>query len=58
MGGLLNTEEKKQTSLDEKRPIELTTDEALERMFSQEVRDKLKELAGKGDKGEEKLPHR
>lgn len=52
------SEGKKTRPTEEKPPIELTTDEALERVFSKEVRDKLKELARKGDRYEKNLPHR
>ncbi len=43
---------------EEKRPIELTTDEAMERMFSKEVRDKLKEVAQKADRNKDKSLHK
>ena len=39
-----------------KHPIELTTDEVLERLFSREVRDKLKESLEKGHKQGGKAP--
>jgi hypothetical protein len=42
----------------EQHPMELTTDEAMERLFSKEVRDKLKEVAQKADKNKEKSPHK
>jgi hypothetical protein len=45
---------------EEKRPIELTDDEALEHLFSKEIRDKLKETARKARKSgtyREKSPH-
>ena len=41
---------KKKRPTEGKDPIELTTDEVLERVFSQEFRDKLKEILGKGNK--------
>jgi hypothetical protein len=40
-----------------KHPIELTTDEVLERLFSREVRDKLKESLEKGHKQGGEPPH-
>lgn len=40
----------KKRPADEKRPIDLTDDEAMERLFSKEVRDRLKETARKADK--------
>ena len=43
---------------DEKRPIELTDDEAMEKLFSKEVRDGLKETARKADINKEKSPHK
>ncbi len=42
----------------EKRPIELTDDEVMERLYSKEVRDKLKEVAEKADRNGKKSPHR
>lgn len=47
----------KKRPADEKRPIELTDDEAMERLFSKDVRDKLKETAQKADRNKEKSPH-
>jgi hypothetical protein len=49
---------RKQRNTEEKRPIELTDDEAMERLFSKEVRDKLKEVTGKADRNREKPPHK
>jgi hypothetical protein len=46
---------------EEKRPIELTDDEALERLFGKEARDKLKETAQKARKPDtyaKKSPHK
>ena len=40
----------KKRPADEKRPIDLTDDEVMERLFSKEVRDRLKETARKADK--------
>ncbi len=47
----------KKRPAEEKRPIELTDDEAMEELFSKEVRDKLKETAQKTDRNKEKSPH-
>jgi hypothetical protein len=52
------TRGKKKRPAEEKRSIELTDDEALERLFGKEVRDKLKEVAGKADRYGEKSPHK
>ncbi len=49
---------KKKRPAEEKRPIELTDDEALEHLFGKEARDKLKETARKADKNKEKSPHK
>ncbi len=48
----------KKRPAEEKRPIELTDDEALEHMFGKEARDKLKEVARKADIYGKKSPHR
>ena len=48
----------KRRPADEKHPIELTDDEALEQLFGKEARDKLKEVARKADKYGKKSPHR
>ena len=48
---------KKKRPTEGKHPTKLTTDEVLERAFSREVRDKLKEILGKGDKQGRKSPH-
>lgn len=51
---------RKKRPTEEKRPIELTDDEALEHLFSEEVRDKLKEVARKSQKPDtygKKSPH-
>jgi hypothetical protein len=40
----------KKRPVEEKHPIELTDDEALEYLYSKEVRDKLKEVAEKARK--------
>ncbi len=49
---------KKKRPAEEKRPIELTDDEALEHLYSKEVRDKLKEEARKADRDRKKSPHK
>ncbi len=41
---------RKKRPVEEKRPIELTDDEALEHLFGEEARDKLKETAQKARK--------
>ena len=38
---------KKKRPIEEKHPIELTTDEAMEHLFGKEVKDKLKDLSEK-----------
>ena len=48
---------KKKRPTEGKHPIKLTTDEVLERVFSREVRDRLKEILGKGDKQCRKSPY-
>ncbi len=48
----------KKRPADEKHPLELTDDEALEHLYSKEVRDKLKETARKADRNREKSPHK
>lgn len=40
----------KKRSSEEKRPVELTDDEALEHLFSKEVRDEAKRVAQKAQK--------
>ncbi len=49
---------KKKRPAEEKRAIELTDDEALERLFGKEVRDELKRIVGKDDRYGEKPPHK
>jgi len=49
---------KKKRPTEEKRAIELTDDEALERLFGKEVRDKLKEIAEKRDRNGKRPPHK
>ncbi len=48
----------KKRPVEDKHPIELTTDEAMERLFSKEVRDKLKEVTGKADRNRRKSLHK
>jgi hypothetical protein len=46
---------------EEKHPIELTDDEALEHLFSEEVRDEAKRVAQnarKGDRNGKNSPHK
>ncbi len=50
--------QKKRRVADEKRPIELTDDEALEHLFGKEARDRLRETARKADRNKEKSPHK
>jgi hypothetical protein len=50
--------QKKRPAEEEKRPIELTDDEALEKLFGKEARDKLKEVARKADRYGKKSPHK
>ena len=52
------TRGKKKQPAEEKRPIDLTDDEALEHLFGKEARDKLKETARKADRNKEKSPHK
>lgn len=49
---------KKKRPTEEKRAIELTDDEVLERLFGKEVRDELKKAVGKDDRYGEKPPHK
>ncbi len=48
----------KKRPAEEKHPMELTDDEALEHLYSKEVRDKLKETAQKADRNRKKSPHK
>jgi hypothetical protein len=53
--------QKKRPAEKEKRPIDLTDDEALEHLYSKEVRDKLKDTAEKARKPDTyrvKSPHK
>ena len=43
---------------EEKHPMELTNDEALEHLFGKEARDKIKEEARKAVRNKEKSPHK
>jgi len=49
---------KKKRPVEEKRPIDLTDDEALERLFGKEARDEIKRIAGKNDRYGGKSPHK
>ncbi|MBV9455184.1 MAG: hypothetical protein JOZ19_13880 [Rubrobacter sp.] len=49
---------KKKKPIEEKHPMELTTDEAMEHLFGKEVRDKLKEFVQEADRKAEKSPHK
>ena len=52
---------RKKKPIEEKHPIELTDDEAMEWMFGKEARDRLKETARKARKPDtygKKSPHR
>jgi hypothetical protein len=48
---------KKKRPIEEKRAIELTDDEALEKLFGKEVRDKLKEFVQEHDRKAEESSH-
>jgi len=53
--------EGKKRPVEEKHPLELTDDEALEYLYSKEVRGKLKEVAEKARKSDtygKKSPHK
>ena len=43
---------------EEKRPIELTDDEVMERLYSKEVRDKLTETVEKANRNRGKSSHK
>ena len=43
---------------EEKHPMELTNDEALEHLFGKENRDRIKEEARKADRNRKKSPHK
>jgi hypothetical protein len=49
---------KKKRPIEEKHPIELTDDEAMEHLFGKEVRDKLKEFVREADRRAEKSSHK
>ena len=49
---------KKKRPIEEKHPIELTDDEAMEYLFGKEVRDKLKEFVREADRKAEKSSHK
>ncbi len=48
----------KKRSIEEKHPMELTTDEAMEYFFGKEVRDELKKFVRKSDRKAEKSSHK
>ena len=48
----------KKRPVEERHPMELTDDEALEHLYSKEIRDKLKETAQKADRNRKKSPHK
>ena len=48
---------KKKRPIEEKHPMELTSDEAMEHLFGKEVRDKLKEFVREADRKAEKSSH-
>jgi hypothetical protein len=49
---------KKKRPIEEKHPMELTTDEAMEHLFGKEVKDKLKEFVREADRKAEKSSHK
>jgi hypothetical protein len=52
---------RKKRPIEEKHPVEMTSDEAMEWMFGKEVKDRLKEAAHKARKPDiygKKLPHK
>ena len=49
---------KKKRPIEEKHPMELTNDEAIEHLFGKEVRDKLKEFVREADRKAEKSSHK
>ncbi len=49
---------KKKRPIEEKHPMELTDDEAMEHLFGKEVRDKLKEFVREADRKAEKSSHK
>ena len=49
---------KKKKPIEEKHPMELTNDEAIEHLFGKEVRDKLKEFVREADRKAEKSSHK
>ncbi len=51
-------EGKKEKPIEEKHPMELTNDEAIEHLFGKEVRDKLKEFVREADRKAEKSSHK
>jgi hypothetical protein len=49
---------KKKRPIEEKHPMELTSDEAMEYLFSKEVRDRLKDFVREADRKAEKSSHK
>ncbi len=49
---------KKKRPIEEKYPMELTTDEAMEYLFGKEVRDKLEKFVREADRKAEKSSHK
>jgi hypothetical protein len=49
---------KKKRPIEEKHPMDLTTDEAMEYLFGKEVREKLKEFVQEADRKAEKSSHK
>ncbi len=49
---------KKKRPIEEKHPMELTDDEAMEHLFGKEVRDELKKFVREADRKAEKSSHK
>ena len=49
---------KKKRPIDEKHPMDFTTDETMEYLFGKEVRDKLKEFVQEADRKAKKSSHK
>ena len=49
---------KKKRPIEEKHPMELTDDEAMEHLFGKEVRDELKRFVREADRKAEKSSHK
>ena len=48
----------KKRPIEEKHPMELTTDETMEYLFGKEVRDKLREFVRESDRKAKKSSHK